>query len=1126
MFDGLPERLLEANVTKNPKYDADLKLNPKLCKLLYTASRPDGATAPASLEAAKRRYATAAYGALSAVVMATQKKPEVFHNMLWKPDKKGASPWLSVLDLARTWTFGPFLRPSEARRFAIFPDAKRLRSREARAARSRRSSAQAGVAFAGPTYLAASLALSQSSLGAAEPSQSVTEDLMGESQFLPADDEDSDDVTFSPGKGSASLSQGSSEVEDGGEEEEEEEEASYELRAATGSTDRCGHAKLEASDLNREPAMAFAVRSVLKFHALFGDDALWVAEAARLLARGMPRNVRLFGLKLLLNEDVRPLAAPFMGSCLLVPVLRMAVDELTAPSQGFHTLLQDLCLALNDEKLWLGPPPPEEEEEEGEAAGAASGFFAGNRDGSRDGSRGLAATFVSHLLSVCFVPSPPQMRQNVKDIGALLERWRPRALDLSSVAALLETSRGEGSGGAKGKALASSSAPSSTDGRSGTSGTEAWARRKLGLDLLASLIGAEYPCLSRACPEAPRLARALADSVVFPRKEVYTAAATVVGVALNAIAGAADPCDEAAGLAAAVAARLRSLEASVKELPHLVAVVGRVTALCPGFLTRDLALRLLTHFSQLKSRERAEVVDALNQMTPAELPTDPPLFEHLRHHLPALLTDATEFNVSGVPQRPNWQPSVQLSALAFLALHGPRQDSAHGLRVFLGPSAHSLQSCACLSPSVLVRARAYDILATLFTTNAALRGDAELLQSVRCALLGGLADPDTDGMKGDGDGDDDDDDYGDDDDEGVASAAASGHDDDDDETPTKGAPRKGKGIRRQLFDFWSRTFEYERKSGSSLASSSGLLDQLMGSLWDPAIAHHWTHYASFLLLDSAAASSEYTRKLFRSGLGSGAFTPLRLSRGLALHRPMEPALSLGSQMALFSQTQGMHGRSLPETLTDDVSQIAPGLLKATQQYNWTQTQHGGGGTGTGTGSQALLASQAGSFRASDFGSVFDAPTQMSQGVVFGVQLQGAFNVGVGKGAMPPPPARRRRQAGSGFSADLDQLRRRTVSAEQSKAARKRRVAIYRSYRDGERPPVMPLQARRELDPSPADLCRFAPQANCPTSRPYRRATCCGRCRRCASWTRRSPRLSPAPSSRSSTNAPTAPRLKR
>ena len=134
------------------------------------------------------------------------------------------------------------------------------------------------------------------------------------------------------------------------------------------------------------------------------------------------------------------------------------------------------------------------------------------------------------------------------------------------MAALLETKRGQGSGGAKGKALAAK--PGGGGGGGGgssqwDSGTGAWMRRKLGCDLCGRLLQAEYPVLAAGCPEAGRLCLGLADSCAFPRKEVYTAAAGVVGLALAKIEGgdldASRPCDEALRLAATVGVKIKAL---------------------------------------------------------------------------------------------------------------------------------------------------------------------------------------------------------------------------------------------------------------------------------------------------------------------------------------------------------------------------------------------------------------------------------------------------------------------------------------------------------------------------------------------------------------------------------------
>jgi hypothetical protein len=75
------------------------------------------------------------------------------------------------------------------------------------------------------------------------------------------------------------------------------------------SRDRCGHAKLELSDLNREPSMPYVIRVLVayqnKFHessssSTDSDAPLWIPEVSKMLARGQPRNLRLFAIKVLI----------------------------------------------------------------------------------------------------------------------------------------------------------------------------------------------------------------------------------------------------------------------------------------------------------------------------------------------------------------------------------------------------------------------------------------------------------------------------------------------------------------------------------------------------------------------------------------------------------------------------------------------------------------------------------------------------------------------------------------------------------------------------------------------------------------------------------------------------------
>lgn len=158
--------------------------------------------------------------------MATQKKPDVFLNMLWRPGKGVLTPWGSVLDLHRARAFGPFLPKDQQARVTIFPNARRAaaqqQSRASGARRSGSGSSSGGGSGSGPSYFSSSLALSQSALEASfAPSQAAA--LVGQSQFLdgsataPDDaamDDDGDEVALAATGQGAAAAAGAGESQD------------------------------------------------------------------------------------------------------------------------------------------------------------------------------------------------------------------------------------------------------------------------------------------------------------------------------------------------------------------------------------------------------------------------------------------------------------------------------------------------------------------------------------------------------------------------------------------------------------------------------------------------------------------------------------------------------------------------------------------------------------------------------------------------------------------------------------------------------------------------------------------------------------------------------------------------
>lgn len=221
---------------------------------------------------------------------------------------------------------------------------------------------------------------------------------------------------------------------------------------------------------------------------------------------------------------------------------------------------------------------------------------------------------------------------------------------------------------------------------------------------------------------------------------------------------------------------------------------------------------------------------------------------------------------------------------------------------------------------------------------------------------------------------------------------------------------------------------------------------------------------------------------------SAHFVPLHLDSsggpGGSGLRPYAPALSLDAQFSLRATqsggtlTQGM----VPFTITDDYSQMAAGMLRATQAPSWTQTQDMAGISGGGGGGDARM-------KPSAVMDVYGAATQANEESQFpnmmesqqtgfaigaGTQLGSQMGTqgGVSRNAMAPPPPRRRHMAkgsssggrGAAPNMSLEQMRRRNMVSAASKQARSRRVALYRTYRDGELPDIQAFTAKELLQP--------------------------------------------------------------
>ena len=824
-----------------------------------------------------------------------------------------------------------------------------------------------------------------------------------------------------------------------------------------------GTATLELVDLNREPCMPYMVRAIVRLDEMdqllndaderkWGPATMptWLECVVRdLMGDARGRNARLLGLRLLLHEKVAVIAKPW-AQILLAPVLRVVVAELCDVASGFHVIHRDLCTLL-------GPPSTNNRDE-------FSGAWSEATPSTSD-ETALAVRFLNHLIAVCWYPNMPVIRSNLQHIRDLLTRWQIRGLDLEPVAVLLETEF-EGSGGAKGAAVSKLS-----------KGAVAWSKRRAGPNLMGILLDPHvaYPVFEADSEEAPRLIDALPTSLAYNRKEVFTTAATVIGLALNAIDASKGTLCEAArnqGLAKAARARLDKLaKFDAKAKPQLVYCICRLTEQYPPFLNRSLLTsKLLPIFGSLKSAGRAEVMQAFCVMEESELPKDPSLLDWIKAQLPALLTDATEFNLGSLSQ-PRWEPTVQLATVAFLRRQALELTDPQ-LKLIFGPrgggagASKPLGAVLCDSPSRDLRRAAYDLIAVLYTKHpffaetantTASSEDGEndetaarrnsLRNAMRCLLLKGLADRDDEGMADDGHG-------------GLADDRM-----EDDEQGESNQENQGegatppRGVRRTLFDFWNNSAQLS-------STPLGRLTALLTELWDPSIAEQWVHYAAWLLLQLSTSCPGYGRdELWKKPLDDIVFTQLDLSNNShSMPRPMAPQFSF-ERTSQISQSQDASGILEPlgtQTVDNSQHRAGDGFLRATQDNHWTQTQQVFGiaatqeyfGSSRASGDAVSAAPAAALLGSQQHGGANNAAPP-SQSAGSGRLL---FSIGSSTAAsstMPPPTSRARNGRGGGggrqrfaTTANTDSLaqgiqRRRGMAAHRTKQARKKKVLLYR-----------------------------------------------------------------------------------
>lgn len=783
---------------------------------------------------------------------------------------------------------------------------------------------------------------------------------------------------------------------------------------------------LELNHLNNQFCMGMMLRVIQRMHVLFADKWLqesatvpyWITVCKNKLSDYSPlpsrdstrdvlgdtsndrRNIRLFFLRLLMNQPVAEIVKPFFPGELLLPVLRSCLHDLCGLHEGtnrgsgtFHYMLRDIVFTLIDSGWTFGTSPCQ-------GLGDGDDMFANMKAGNDErvkcsmlGLREAKCAFLSHLLG-CVCPlgqsnwNDTIVKENVNSICILIKTWVSgrnddrgvsSGLDLSPITALISTSDAAPTGGAHAKAT--------------SAGSINVKRRLYGYRLLQTLVSAGYPLLDHDIGSrdnqmwGAEILQQVCNGCKFPRKEVSENCASVGGAILQAMGShtLSSLIPEFRDFAGNLERKLVSL-LGLKNGYDTVAICIR--AICkhyPAFLTRELLLKMIGGFGKLKSRTKVDFLDVLCVST---RPTEKNVFEgisviqSMMPYIPALLGDVSTVafghgsKLQNIPMlqlltlrliKVHCKDSIRLNLLPLLVL-GPRSfdeniDQATANR---GGSI-GLEKALSEDSLLVVRQEAYEMLMTLHTELMTQLEDqdgilpelSDQIALARVMLLRGLTDPD---------------------DRGMVQRSFSSAD---------GLPPAG--IRRQVFDF------FQQHCGFSMCPIERLVT-LLTELFDPVqnlatrtssdaksaasfayrgfkVTEQWLRYSSYLLLGTNNAtlgdgSNDIDFPLFSKGLAPddsysvmsvnsknrfGEVAGFSSTPMFSFENTQLQLASLSQGSTISSQLMSQYFPTQPESqsqaggvaLTKHKRPRRPissesgglrGMLKGTQQFSWSQTQ--------------------------------------------------------------------------------------------------------------------------------------------------------------------------------------------
>jgi DNA-binding transcriptional regulator YhcF (GntR family) len=738
---------------------------------------------------------------------------------------------------------------------------------------------------------------------------------------------------------------------------------------------------IEMNDLNSQHIMPALLRIIQRMHTLFGDQwnsdpsilPKWLTVCKDLLVDGIhgsigadkesKRNIRLFVLRLLLNQPVTAIAARYM-QVLLPNIVECSLSDLIsdkAPT-SMNYFLRDVIFALCNS--WSDCKPD---------------IY----------SKALCWKFAAAIINTIYDDDSTIFKENLCAVNSLLRKWTDSdpqngkhiasALNLGPLMDLLNTEMVM-TGGAHSK--------------SGSRGFDALRRRLSALEIFKQLMdcGIQASCLLNSAAamtpldntRRPQKSNSFGSLTAgnplmvslllcldLPRKEIMEDAAGVVGCILCSL----KQCEGVSSLASVgnitvqnltsdITASLLSKMTSNKGWDIVAACLKSISEQDPSYLDRELFIKIHAWFRKMSVRAKYEYLSAISNSSLESFAAD--VIEHLVPSVGSLLSDISIVSI-GKGAKMLRLPMIQINTLKLM-----RRLWRH---INMSALTHIIASDVFGAlveegSAVQTRVEAFEFLLEVSSQHSTLQLNHQTLQQIADSgdgasttvaiqsrlvslLLKGLCDPDSDGI--------DVDDMGKEPpghfhlstmsqsspmpaSSSTSSSAVSSL------TQSSGSQRGTREpikeerpvIRKRVYDYFMKVF----------GMSEHIIDRLyalMTSLFEPQRSSSWLNYSAHFLLSLANNTRQFSTVLFERPLAASAqFTSMNLNSSgtttssKASFQPVKltPLFSLerkaNSQLLTPIDQSFLFGNSLSQSTA--FSQVGSGFIRGTQEYSWTQTQ--------------------------------------------------------------------------------------------------------------------------------------------------------------------------------------------